>query len=276
MRLKILKPSRGLHDGSSFREMLDIWREKDICDVIDNTQIHERYSNDETQWIESRPWVNEVGDILLYDQPILDKLHNGLKWNLALFANEVKEGNVCSSWTFWPNHPKEHEKVRKEGIPTYNERTHKSCFIGSLTTGYRHNHVEWGKHIENFWMGSGNQRLMSQNEYLNFIKKHKFGLCLRGVGPKCLRDVELIGMGTVPIFTPGVSTDYYNKLEKNKHFLYAETPEEIESLIKDCTQEQWEYMSSECIKWFDNNCSPEGVYDVTCKIIKEYEDKNKL
>jgi hypothetical protein len=35
-------------------------------------------------------------------------------------------------------------------------------------------------------------------------------------------------------------------------------------------------MSSECIKWFDNNSSPEGVYDVTCKIIKEYEDKNKL
>ena len=286
--MKIIKPSCGGHDGSSFREILDIWKEKGICEVVNGIKPNTFYM-EETQLIESRPWIDSIGHIMLYDQPILDKIHEKLNWELALFSNEVPINNTnekffknwndkgyCSTWTFWPNHPKEHEKVRKEGIPTYNERTHKSCFIGSLTPGYRHNYVEWGKHIENFWMGSGNQRLMSQNEYLNFIKKHKFGLCLRGVGPKCLRDVELIGMGTVPIFTPGVSTDYYNKLEKNKHFLYAETPEEIESLIKDCTQEQWEYMSSECIKWFDNNSSPEGVYDVTCKIIKEYEDKNKL
>jgi hypothetical protein len=271
MRLKILKPTKGLHDGSSFREILDIWREKNICDVIDNTEESERFS-DETQWIESRPWVNSVGDILLYDQPILDKLHSGLTWNLALFANEVKKGDKCSSWTFWPNHPKEHEKVRKEGILSWDERENISCFIGSYTTGFRHNFSEWGKYIQNFWMGSGNQRLMTQNEYLNFLKTNKFGLCLRGVGPKCLRDVELIGMGTVPIFTPGVSTDYYNPLIKDVHYLYAETPEDIPELINNCSKEKWEYMHQECLRWFEENSSPEGVYKVTCKIIKDYED----
>ena len=39
----------------------------------------------------------------------------------------------------------------------------------------------------------------------------KYGLCLRGVGPKCLRDIELIGMGTVPIFTEGVSSEYFKE-----------------------------------------------------------------
>ena len=276
MRLKILKPTRGLHDGSSFREILDIWRENDICDVIDNVNSSERFGmGDETQWIESRPWVNGVGDILLYDQPILDKLHSGLKWNLALFANEVKQGENCRSWTFWPNHPKEHEKVRKEGIPSYSQRDKVSCFIGTLTTQHRHGFNDWGRYIENFWMGSGNQRLMTQNEYLNFLKRNKFGLCLRGVGPKCLRDVELIGLGTVPIFTPGVSTDYHNKLEQGKHFFFAETPEKVKEIIDTCTVDQWEEMSKNCQQWFSENCSPDGVYKVTCKIIQDfYESQN--
>jgi hypothetical protein len=151
MRLKILKPTRGLHDGSSFREILDIWREKDICDIVDNIDTYERFGmDDETQWIESRPWANSVGDILLYDQPILDKIHHGLNWNLALFANEVPNNDSFSTrgkkspWTFWPNHPKEHEKIRLEGIPTYDERTKNSCFIGTLTTHYRNNFRNWG------------------------------------------------------------------------------------------------------------------------------------
>lgn len=272
MRLKILKPTRGLHDGSSFREIIEIWREKNICDVIDNTEPNHRNSSDETQWIESRPWINNVGDILLYDQPILDKIHPGLTWSLALFANEVKKGNNCSSWTFWPNHPKEHEKVREQGIPNYDDRDKLSCFIGSYTTNYRNNYNDWGKYIENFWMGGGNQRLMNQNEYLNFLKRHKFGLCLRGVGPKCLRDIELIGLGTVPIFTPGVSTDYFNPLIKDVHYLYAESPEQIPEIIESCSKDKWEFMHKECLKWFDENSSPIGVYKVTCQILEKYKN----
>ena len=117
---------------------------------------------------------------------------------------------------------------------------------------------------------------MSQNEYLNFIKNNKFGLCLRGVGPKCLRDIELIGMGTVPIFTPGVCTDYYNPLIKNVHFLYAEKPEDIPELIKSCPKERWEELSNNCLKWFEENASVEGVYKLTCKIIEDYYGENKL
>lgn len=284
--MKILKPVVGQHDGSSFREILDIWKEKGICEVVDGIRPDPFYM-EETQMRESRPFVNSIGDIMLYDQPILDKIHDGLNWKLALFANEVpphKEGEkifkywdnkgYCATWTFWPNHPKQHEQVRKDGIPGYDERPNLSCFIGSYTTGHRDNFNEWGKYIQNFWMGGGNQRLMTQTEYLNYIKSNKFGLCLRGVGPKCLRDVELIGMGTVPIFTPGVSTDYYNPLIKDKHFLYAEAPSSIPDLIDSCSKEKWEELSKNCLEWFENNSSPEGVYKVTKKIIEDFEKKN--
>ena len=142
--MKILKPTRGGHDGSSFREMLDIWKERGYCEVIDNTNIQQGFG-DETQWISSRPWINSVGDIMLYDNPLLDKIHPGLTWNLALFCNEVMKGPKCSTWTFWPNHPKAHEKIRNEGIPKYNQRKNESCFIGSYTTAYRNNYSEWGE-----------------------------------------------------------------------------------------------------------------------------------
>ena len=280
--MKILKPVVGQHDGSSFREMLDIWREQGICEVVDGIRPDPFYM-EETQMVESRPWVDSIGNILLYDQPILDKIHDRLNWNLALFANEVPDNptgdkffkhwqnkGYCSSWTFWPNHPKAHEEVRKEGIPGYNERLNQSCFLGSMTTGYRNNFSEWGKYIQNFWMGGGNQRLLSQLEYLKFLKSNKFGLCLRGVGPKCLRDVELIGLGTVPIFTPGVSTNYYNPLIRDKHFLYAENPSDIPSIIGNCSQERWEELSKNCLEWFEENGSPTGVYKVTKKIIEDF------
>ena len=38
------------------------------------------------------------------------------------------------------------------------------------------------------------------DEYLNLLKQSKFGLCLRGFGGKCNREIELMGLGTVPDF----------------------------------------------------------------------------
>ena len=267
--MKIYKPTRGRHDGSSFREILDIWKEKNYCEVIDITEIKSTH-HDETMWVESRPWVDGIGEILLYDNPILDKYHDGLNWKFALYANTVDHCDNCSSWTFWPKHPKIHEIVRSEGIPNYDERKFESCFIGTMTTHLRN--VDWSKSVEHYWMGYANEKLFNHKDYLNYLKKHKFGLCLPGVGPKCLRDIELIGLGTVPIFTPGVSTDYYNKLEKDVHYLYVENPLEVADVIKSCTKEKWEEMSKNCLDWFEQNASPLGVFNVTSKIINNFKN----
>jgi hypothetical protein len=266
--MKIIKPTIGKHDGSSFRELLDIWSRLKLCEVVDNKDNFTLSSfSDETQCPDARPWINEVGDILLYDNPILDKLHSKLSWNFGLFANSVFKCSKSSTWTFWPKHPKIFKELADNPRLTFDNRKLESIFIGTATTGERFKH-DWSKAgIEFYWMGSHSARLYDHRTYLNALHKSKFGLCLPGVGPKCLRDIELVGLGTVPIFTPGVSTDYYKPLIKDQHFLYAESPEQVEALIKTTSKKRWEEMSHECIDWYENNASPVGAYNITCEIL---------
>tara|TARA_B100000287_G_scaffold86833_1_gene79451 strand:- start:60504 stop:61316 length:813 start_codon:yes stop_codon:yes gene_type:complete len=268
--MKIIKPTVGGHDGSSFRELIDMWEEAGYCEVIPGPAGSGNYKN-ETLYPEARPWVNEIGDIMLYDNPILDKLHENLNWKMALWANAVLEEENSFSWTFWPKHPKKHAKIVHKGINSYYGRPGGSIFIGSYTTPKRL--ADWSKNIDFFWMGYANQRLFDHEKYLQTLSEFKFGLCLPGVGPKCLRDMELIGLGTVPIFTPGVSTQYYEKLEKDKHFLFAEKPEDAPRIVLECSKDKWEYMSNECIGWYERNASPKGSYYLTKRIIEENYDK---
>ena len=264
--LRIIKPSIGLHDGSSFRELLDMWGDLQYCKIIPGDIPKKPWPREETQLIESRPWVEGYGKVLLYDNPILDKLHDKLIWEKALWANTVKSGDKCFPWTFWPKHPKKFLKhLNIHGVKKYEERQFESVFIGSFTTNKRVGNWQLG--IQNFWMGRPNDRLFAHEKYLEFLSLNKFGLSLPGVGPKCLRDIELIGLGTVPIFTPGVSTQYFEPLEKDKHFLFANTPQEVTSVIKNCTEDKWNYMSNNCIEWYQRNCSPLGSYKLTEKIV---------
>ena len=241
--------------------------------VSNNRIVNYPYQN-ETLYPEARPWINDTGDIMLYDNPILDKVHDRLSWNLALWANEVHRGENSYPWTFWPKHSKIHAKVVHKGINSYNDRSHESVFIGTFTTQKRvhpqSQKMQWSDVIQNFWMGSANTRLYKPQQYLEVLGDHKFGLCLPGVGPKCLRDMELIGLGTVPIFVPGVSTEYYEPLQENKHFLFANTPEEVHHLIKSCTREKWEYLSYQGREWFERNASPRGSFELTKRIIEEH------
>jgi hypothetical protein len=77
-----------------------------------------------------------------------------------------------------------------------------------------------------------------------------------------------MGMGTVPVFTQGVSVDYHEPLVENEHFLYAETPQEALEKINTLTDKDWENLSNNCIEWFERNCSVEGSYNITKEIIK--------
>jgi len=78
---------------------------------------------------------------------------------------------------------------------------------------------DWFKYLDFSIVGNSNNHLKNNmllpyEDYLVKLSLSKYGLCLPGVGPKCLRDVEYMGVGTVPIFTPGVSIDYYDVLEE--------------------------------------------------------------
>jgi hypothetical protein len=265
--VKILKPIVGGHDGSSFREMLDIWKERKLCEVIDgpapaNKSLHF------SQHPEARPWINSVGDIMLYDNPILDKLNEDLHWRFALWANEVKKDDG-SPWVFWTKHPKIMEEMKFSLRRGWDERSISSSFIGTFTTGLR-GQQDWSTSIEKFWMGNHSERIMSHPEYLNFLSHSKFGLCLPGVGPKCLRDVELMGLGTVPIFTPGCSLEYFDPPEHGVNCFKVSDPQEIVDLIENCTRSKWEEMSNSSVEWFERNCSAKGSFETTVKILDKF------
>lgn len=263
-----------LQDESCFNEMLDLWYESDYCEVKPLLEIKST-GKDSTLWPEARVWSGKgIYDILLYNNTLLDKYCENYRF--ALFANEVKYGKKESNWIFWPRWPRRYsEFLYENGKLSYSERNIESAYIGNKTAAVRTE--EWSEYIELFCMGNlynhfEKNMIFPYNQYLRKLSQARFGLCLRGVGPKSLREVELLGLGTVPIFTPGVSIDYYNKLEENVHFLYAEKPEDIPYVIENCSKEHWEWMSYKCVKWYYQNCSPGGSFLTTIEIF----EKNNL
>ena len=64
------------------------------------------------------------------------------------------------------------------------------------------------------------------------LRESKYGLCLRGYGSKCHREVELMAFGTVPIVTPEVSvSSYMEPLIENTHYIKVTTPAELKEKI---------------------------------------------
>jgi hypothetical protein len=76
-------------------------------------------------------------------------------------------------------------------------------------------------------------------------------------------------MGVVPIITPLVDLTYYNKLIENKHYIRVTNPDEIENKINSISKDIWEEMSKNCIEWYEDNCSVNGSFNTTIKILEK-------
>ena len=64
------------------------------------------------------------------------------------------------------------------------------------------------------------------------LRNSKYGLCLRGYGSKCHREVELMGLGTVPLITSDVCIDsYMDPPIENVHYLKINNPDELKEKI---------------------------------------------
>ena len=83
-----------------------------------------------------------------------------------------------------------------------------------------------------------------------------------------------MALGTVPIIDNNVNMDYYNKPIENIHYFRINKPEEIVKIIDNCSEKQWTEMSNACIKWYKDNCSCIGSFNVTMDIINSPK-KNK-
>lgn len=223
-------------------------------------------------------------NIVLYDRPTLDWCSDEMKSsNLIMLANGnmQEEGNILKNtytsyikpWLFWPRHVDILEKyILRMPSLKYDERNIESIFIGnyenSIQSKYRNSNIPWNTVIDEFHNTKGSKHKFSQEEYLNYIRRSKYGLCLRGFGSKCHREVELMSLGTVPIITPEVSiNDYIDPPKENIHFIRVDNPDDIKSKIASIDKEKWQSMSDSCIQWYYKNIHSNNFMKVTLEYI---------
>lgn len=255
------------HKGDSFRELVKEWGKKNLANIIETN--------------EPFIWWNEIGDTLLYDRPTLQWLDKSpQKYNYALFGNNLPEIKNCYPWIFWARHPLNLEQL---DIIPFDKRQFTSVFVAKVENevqaGFRDPN-KWKSHIEFFDLiieEAGKPYKYTNTEYLDLLKYSKFGLCLRGFGPKCHREVELMACGTIPIITPDVDIDnYYNPPIEGIHYIRVSKPEDIPKKINSISQEKWELMSKACIEWYNKNCTVEGSFNTTKEIIQNLRQNKKI
>jgi hypothetical protein len=258
--LKIPKqPIQGLgrHNNDSYRELPLLMKlhNKDVDVKYDDKTIH--------CWLEP--------NILTYDRPTLEWCNKELeKSYLLLLGNgdinvegqqlQKKLPNLnIKPWIFWPRKPMLLEKVLKEHKTlSYEERIIESIFIGNFENNvqekFRKTDDSWHNVLTEYHCTKGHTHKFSHEEYLMKLRGSKYGLCLRGYGSKCHREVELMAFGTVPIVTPEVTvSSYMDPLIENIHYILVKTPEELKEKIANIDEEQWTKMSSVCYEWYQRN-----------------------
>ena len=261
------QPMKGLgnHKNDSFREIPILLRTRynDVDIIFDNNSIH----------------CKILPNIILYDRPTLQWVDNDfLKGSHILLGNgdinvegmqlKHKIPNLSiMPWTFWPRRPMLVEKLLKSnGVLPFESRNIKSIFIGnyenSVQEKFRNKGDEWNKYIEEFHNTSGSKHKFTHEEYLMKLRDSKFGLCLRGYGSKCHREVELMAFGTIPIITPEVSIEsYMDPPKEGVHYIRIKKPSDIIEKINSYETEDLINMSNECHSWFMKNVHSSGIWE---------------
>jgi hypothetical protein len=241
------------HAGDSFREMIDLWEERGY--------IEKQYSSCKNIWL------NSIGDTLLYDRANYDWIKESGSdeqvWKKGLFGNPKPLKGVA--WSFWARRPRLVEAMLNNKF----EKTKGVVFYGKVENQIqkmnRTKH-DWSKCCDEFYMASENEEpKFSQQEYLDNLSKAKYGLCLAGYGKKCHREVECMALGCIPLVSNEVDMDSYaNPPVVGVHYLRVRDPEDLVNKVKEV--KNWLEMSEACKVWYKENCSADGMWNLTKKL----------
>jgi hypothetical protein len=248
------------HKGDSFRELVELWAERGYIERKEDPIL-------------TNCWLHGVGKVLLYDRPSwewLEKSSDSEKSYQVCLAGNPKGG---TPWIFWGRMPRLLE-VMAEETNTFQERQETIVFYGRIENdvqgAYRQDISGWKGICSKFEMPVGAKQpyVLSPSEYLTALQNAKYGLCLRGYGPKCNREIELLAMGTVPLVTPDVDIQgYAEPLEDGVHVISVSSPEDAVAKVAAISEEKWTEMSSAAKSWWKRNASVEGSWNVTKKLL---------
>ena len=247
------------HKGDTSRELLSMWYESGYCDLVDCES--------------TLSWWNGQGNVLLYEfnQEPHVQVPNKQDVKLGLFGN-YKPHDWGLHWIFWGRRPRLLEEKAQEPILSYEYRDIKSIFIGNYENIIQQNNrtnQDWSSVIELFSITNGQSHKYSQGEYLQLLARSKYGLCLAGYGNKCNREVECMGLGTVPMVAPEVDMNYYDSPQEGVHYFRISSSKDAYNIIHNQSESAWKRMSDNCIDWWNKNCSRRGSFETTVKIIED-------
>jgi len=253
----------GQHNNDSYRELPLLMKKQ-------NTDLDVRYVNNTRHcWLEP--------NILTYDRPTLEWCNEEVpQCSLMLLGNGdiEKEGKYLKNkiprlnikpWIFWPRRPVLVEKILKQHTHmTFEERPNESIFIGNVENSVQENfrtNTNWGDVVSEYHCTAGSKHKFTHEEYLMKLGHSRYGLCLRGYGSKCHREVELMALGTVPIVTPDVNvSSYMDPLIENTHYILVKTPDDFKRIVTSITSEKWTKMSLACREWYQKNVHSENCW----------------
>ena len=259
-------PGIAFHSGDSFRELA-----KRIANQIRDVEIVEDPNT-------IHCWITPT--VLLYDRPTLQWKNEEFNQACALFLGngDIKhEGTVLQNeypllkinpWIFWARKPSLLEElIAKNNMLYYDKRPVKCIFIGNYENSVQQKYrtgADWSSVVDEFHCTNGSKHKFSHEEYLQKLGQARFGLCLRGFGSKCHREIELMALGTVPVITPDVCIDsYIYPPKENIHFIRVNHPNELSEKINSIDKETWEKMSDSCYDWYQMYCSSESAWKTT-------------
>jgi hypothetical protein len=245
------------HKGDSFRELAEMWAEKGYVEIKEDPIL-------------TQCWLGAVGKTLLYDRPTWQWLEKSAEseqtFKTCLAGNPDAKEKGAQPWIFWPRNPKLVEKLALTSEKSYNDRSQRMVFYGRVENDAQGAHRQdagWKALCSDFSMPVGAKEAykFSPEEYLVALQNAKYGLCLRGYGPKCNREIELLAMGTVPVVTPGVDiTGYSEPLVDGIHVICVSDLADAKAKLAAMTESQWETMSKAGKLWWKRNSSAEGSW----------------
>ena len=252
------------HAGDSFRELARMWMVKGYVKIVEDKHAH-------------HVWLHGIGNTLLYDRPTYEWLDQSppdeKTYKKGLFGNPAPPSGG-KSWSFWPRRPAIVEEMSTTSAPStsFGDRSQSLVLYGRIenATQKKRRPMNWAAACSEFVMPVGGDKAypFSQREYLEKLTDAKFGLCLPGYGWKCHREVECMAMGCVPIVSPDVDMkNYANPPVKGEHYFVADTPEEARKLATTTDEETWTKMSAAGRAWWAENCSCDGMWALTQKLL---------
>jgi hypothetical protein len=174
-------------------------------------------------------------------------------------------------WIFWPRQPRLVENLAYNlSRRGFRDRLDSLVFFGRVENDeqgqWRKDISGWLKICTKFSMPVGAKQPYAFNpqEYLEALSNSRYGLCLRGYGPKCNREIELLAMGTVPIVVEGVDMIHYvDPLIEGVHYIRVSGSDEAREKIGSIKESEWSAMSKAGHEWWKNNASVEGAWSKT-------------